>query len=117
MSRLSATTPPNVPTCPETSAPKRKSATSGPQTATSSKTTLVVKKLRSAKGVTLGQLTDLTGWQQHSVCGFLSGTVRKKLELTLVSELGKDNVRRYRILDERCSGKAPNCDAAVKAEA
>ena len=28
--------------------------------------------------------------------GFLSGVVRKKLKLQLISELGKDGVRRYR---------------------
>lgn len=116
MSRLLATTPPNMPTCPDASTPKRKSTTSGPQTGTSSKTNLVVKKLRSVKGATLGQLADLTGWQQHSVRGFLSGTVRKKPELTLVSELDKDNVRRYRILYAGRSGKAPVCDATDKSE-
>jgi hypothetical protein len=31
------------------------------------------------------------------VRGFLSGVVRKKLKLQLVSELGKDGVRRYRV--------------------
>jgi hypothetical protein len=64
-----------------------------------SKTDLVLKKLRTTKGTTLAQLTDLTGWQQHSVRGFLSGTVRKKLDLKLVSEVGKDGIRRYRVID------------------
>lgn len=64
----------------------------------SSKIDLVLKKLRSAKGTTLGQLAVLTGWQQHSVRGFLSGTVRKKRGLNLVSEVGKDGIRRYRVI-------------------
>ena len=63
------------------------------------KTDLVVKKLRLAKGATLQQLMEVTGWQQHSVRGFLSGTIKKKLALVLVSETGKDGLRRYRIVE------------------
>ncbi|MFI0849640.1 DUF3489 domain-containing protein [Mesorhizobium sp. IMUNJ 23232] len=62
-----------------------------------SKTEMLLKKLRSAKGVTIDTLMETTGWQAHSVRGFLSGTVRKKLGLTVVSEVGKDGARRYRI--------------------
>jgi hypothetical protein len=68
-----------------------------------SKTDLVLKKLRTTKGTTLAQLVDLTGWQQHSVRGFLSGTVRKKLDLNMVSEMGKDGTRRYRVIDDVAS--------------
>jgi hypothetical protein len=63
------------------------------------KTDLVVKKLRLAKGATLQQLMEVTGWQQHSVRGFLSRTVKKKLALVLVNETGKDGLRRYRIVE------------------
>ena len=38
-----------------------------------------------------------TGWQQHSVRGFFAGAVRKKFELTLVSEKVGDE-RVYRIV-------------------
>lgn len=65
-----------------------------------SKSDLVLKKLRAAKGVSLQQLSEATGWQLHSVRGFLSATVRKKLGLNLVSDVGKDEVRRYRITDD-----------------
>ena len=63
------------------------------------KTDTVLKMLRKAKGATIAQLTAATGWQAHSVRGFLSGTVRKKLGLILVSDIGKDGQRRYRIVD------------------
>lgn len=68
------------------------------------KAEIVLKKLRLAKGATLDQLTEATGWQAHSVRGFLSGTVKKKLGHALTSEIGKDGVRRYRIDDFATAG-------------
>jgi hypothetical protein len=74
----------------------------GPKPAASgtSKTEIVLKKLRTARGATIAQLGEATGWQAHSVRGFLSAVVRKKLALPLVSEPGKDGVRRYRIAED-----------------
>jgi len=65
----------------------------------SSKTEIALRKLRAAKGATVPMLMEATGSQAHSVRGFLSGTVRRKLGLTLVSEIGKDGARRYRVTD------------------
>lgn len=66
---------------------------------TETKAEMVLKKLRLTKGATLHQLIEATGWQAHSVRGFLSGTVKKKLGLNLTSETSKDGLRRYRIND------------------
>ena len=74
-------------------------STRAPNRAENSKAEIVIKKLRLARGVTVAQIMDLTGWQSHSVRGFLSATVRKKLKLNLASEVGKDGQRRYRIVD------------------
>jgi len=41
-------------------------------------------------------LMEATGWQAHSVRGFLSGVLRKKLNLNVVSADG-NGVRKYRI--------------------
>ena len=46
-------------------------------------------------GATLEELKAATGWQAHSVRGFLSGTVKKKLGLTLNSSRDDDGNRRY----------------------
>lgn len=64
-----------------------------------SKADIVLKKLRLVRGVTIAQMVEVTGWQTHSVRGFLSAVVRKKLGLDLVSEVGRDGLRRYRIVE------------------
>jgi hypothetical protein len=76
-----------------------------PPASTPNKTDVVLKKLRLAKGASIAQLVDATGWQAHSVRGFLSAVIRKKLGLALVSEVGKDGIRRYRIEDEAAAVK------------
>jgi hypothetical protein len=53
--------------------------------------------LRDRPGTTIAAMMAATGWQQHSVRGFLAGVVRKKLGLNLVSEAGERG-RTYRIV-------------------
>ena len=45
------------------------------------KSTKIVGLLKRPGGVTLKELMKATGWQAHSVRGFLSGTVGKKMAL------------------------------------
>jgi len=66
-------------------------------TSKNTKAELILKKLRTAKGASIEMLIAETGWQAHSVRGFLSAVVKNKLALNLVSETGKDGVRRYHI--------------------
>ena len=48
-------------------------------------------------GATVEELQAATGWQQHSVRGFLAGAVKKKLGFTLLWEKPGAEPRRYRI--------------------
>lgn len=62
-----------------------------------SKAKAVIGMLSGSTGTTIADLVAATGWQAHSVRGFLSGTVRKRMGHELVSEKGADGERRYRI--------------------
>jgi hypothetical protein len=59
----------------------------------------VLAMLQDRAGATIPAIMAATGWQQHSVRGFLAGIVRKKLGLNLVSEPGEGG-RVYRIIDD-----------------
>lgn len=48
-------------------------------------------------GAALSELMAATSWQAHSVRGFLSGTVKKKLGHTVISSRDNDGARRYSI--------------------
>jgi hypothetical protein len=62
-----------------------------------SKTAQVLDLLKQDGGATLKALMKAIGWQRHSVRGFLSGTVGKKLGLTVTSTKGEDGERRYAV--------------------
>ena len=70
--------------------PKGKKAEPG------SKQSRVIAMLQSPAGATIAAMMQATGWQQHSVRGFLAGVVRKRLKLKLGSKK-VDGTRVYRV--------------------
>lgn len=62
----------------------------------STKTDLVLELLRRPNGATVADLIHATGWQAHSVRGFLSGTVRKRLGHK-VRSVKRDSGRTYSV--------------------
>ena len=85
-------------------APKAKAAKKAPKAAKKaggardgSKASQVLELLKGPDGATLAELMKVTGWQAHSVRGFLSGTVGKKLGLAIASTKTEDGERTYSV--------------------
>ena len=66
----------------------------------------VLALLAQPTGATIAAVTKATGWQQHSVRGFLAGVVRKRLKLKLGSTK-VDGVRVYRIASGEAGKSKP----------
>jgi hypothetical protein len=62
-----------------------------------SKAEKILELLRRPSGATSKELMKASGWQPHSVRGFLSGTVGKKMGLTVTSTKSEDGERNYSI--------------------
>jgi Protein of unknown function (DUF3489) len=60
------------------------------------KTAKILDLLKRPGGATLQELMKVTTWQAHSVRGFLSGTVVKKMAIPVESSLRADRERVYR---------------------
>jgi len=60
------------------------------------KTAKILALLKRPSGASLQQLRKVTGWQAHSVRGFLSGTVKKKMGWRVVSTKPQEGERSYR---------------------
>ena len=63
--------------------PKR--AAGSPTPRAGSKQAQVIDLFRRAEGATVAEVMTATGWQPHTVRGIVSGTLKKKLGLTVIS--------------------------------
>ena len=57
--------------------------------------------LSRREGASVEEMMQATDWQQHSVRGFLAGTLKNKLGFSLTSSKAAGDVRRYRIETRR----------------
>jgi hypothetical protein len=60
-----------------------------------SKTAKILELLKRSGGATLAEIMKATDWQAHSVRGFVSGTLGKKMGLTVTSTKAEDGERTY----------------------
>jgi len=95
-SQTSGAQAPDVATKPAKSW-KRPTRKSKGHTARNSKKSSVIRLLERAKGATLAEIMSETGWQAHSVRGFISGTLGKKLKLKIDSFRTEKGDRAYRV--------------------
>jgi Protein of unknown function (DUF3489) len=58
----------------------------------------VIAMLRRPEGATVDEVVSATGWQRHTVRGVFSGTLKKKLGLTVASDK-EERGRVYRIAE------------------
>ena len=61
-----------------------------------SKQAKLVELLGRPHGASIAEMMKATGWQAHSVRGVISGALKKKLGLAVVSEKAESGERRYR---------------------
>lgn len=80
-----------------TKAPKKATKAKPEGARQGSKTEKVLELLKRSGGATLGEIMKATDWQAHSVRGFISGTLGKKMGLKVESAKNEGGERVYSI--------------------
>jgi len=78
-------------------APKKAKSANADGPREGSKTEQVLELLKRPGGTTMKELLKATGWLPHSVRGFLSGTIGKKMGRKVESTKGEDGNRTYSV--------------------
>ncbi len=97
---LNVILPAQVPHTPpaKDAATKKSNAKTEPAVArTDTRKALVIGLLEKANGASIGEIMEATGWQPHSVRGFISGSLVKKSGLKVDSFKREDGQRAYAI--------------------
>jgi len=86
-----------APTPRKETATKPAKAAGKSQARDGSKKAAVIQLLRRKEGATAAEIAKLTKWQPHTIRGFISGTVSKKMKLTVESTRNEQGERLYRV--------------------
>ena len=78
---------------------RQKGRASGNRIRAGTKQAGLIEILRRPMGATIQDLAKATGWQVHSVRGVISGVLKKKLGMTVVSEKNESGERHYRLAE------------------
>ena len=79
---------------------KSKPKVAQPAVPAATKQQALITLLKRPKGAAIEELMEATGWQRHSVHGTVSGVLKKRLGLPVITEFGERG-RMYRIVDAR----------------
>ena len=82
---------------PKVKAKSARKKTTGTVPETKSKKTIVLDLLRRKQGATTAEIAKATKWQNHSIRGFISGNVAKKVGLVVQSFKSDAGEHTYRI--------------------
>jgi hypothetical protein len=77
----------------------RKKSKSPTERRTGTKKATVLELLRRKEGATIAEIAKATDWQNHSIRGFISGTLAKKMSLKIESSKKERDERTYRIAE------------------
>lgn len=81
---------------PKSSSKVKLAAATVPSGRHNTKSSIILQLLNREKGATVAELAAATAWQEHSVRGFMSGTLKKKRGLDVTSEI-VNSARHYSV--------------------